>query len=315
MKLATYRDGSRDGQLVVVSRDLTTAHYATHAAHTVRQALDDWNFISPQLQDLSLALNQGKARHAFPFDPTQCMAPLPRATECVRTCARRGPDGPGDPDAAGEAPATPTEAWSQLGGGALLGARERVAVAHEDGLLEAGAGWAVFLSDVPLGCDPARALEGVRLLSIAHEWVLQRPAEPAGQVPAFRRGLDALQRQLGLAFSPVALTPDELGPAWTGGRLHGVLQASLNGAPAGTWPSGESMALHMGQLVALLAANRPLSAGSVVFTGSLGRIGEPAAHPHRHACALGDTVGVVWTHPSVAHGFGAIEQDICLITD
>ena len=79
MKLATYKDGSRDGQLVVVSRDLTTAHYATGIANRLQQALDDWNFISPQLQDLYDTLNHGKARHAFPFDPTLCMAPLPRA--------------------------------------------------------------------------------------------------------------------------------------------------------------------------------------------------------------------------------------------
>ncbi len=89
MKLATYRDGSRDGQLVVVSRDLTLAHYATGIADRLQQVLDDWNFLSPQLQDLYQALNRvaagdanaaaGKARHAFPFDPKMCMAPLPRA--------------------------------------------------------------------------------------------------------------------------------------------------------------------------------------------------------------------------------------------
>ena len=79
MKLATYRDGSRDGQLVVVSRDLQSAHYATGIAGRMQQVLDDWNFLAPQLQDLYETLNNGKARHAFPFDPAQCMAPLPRA--------------------------------------------------------------------------------------------------------------------------------------------------------------------------------------------------------------------------------------------
>ncbi|MBU1358077.1 MAG: fumarylacetoacetate hydrolase, partial [Gammaproteobacteria bacterium] len=79
MKLATLKDGSRDGQLVVVSRDLATAHFATGIAQRMQQALDDWGFMSPQLQDLSDALNGGRARHAFPFDPAQCMAPLPRA--------------------------------------------------------------------------------------------------------------------------------------------------------------------------------------------------------------------------------------------
>mgnify|MGYP003333958903 CR=1 FL=1 len=79
MKLATYKDGSRDGQLVVVSRDLSSAHYATGIASKMQQALDDWGFIAPQLQDLYETLNAGKARHAFAFDPAMCMAPLPRA--------------------------------------------------------------------------------------------------------------------------------------------------------------------------------------------------------------------------------------------
>ncbi|MDP1792096.1 MAG: fumarylacetoacetate hydrolase family protein, partial [Methylibium sp.] len=81
MKLATYKDGSRDGQLVVVSRDLTTAHYASGIASRLQQVLDDWNFLSPQLQDLYETLNQGKTRHAFAFEPAQCMAPLPRACQ------------------------------------------------------------------------------------------------------------------------------------------------------------------------------------------------------------------------------------------
>ena len=79
MKLASYKDGSRDGQLIVVSRDLTTAHYATGIAQRLQQVLDDWNFMAPQLEDLYQTLNSGKARHAFPFDPKLCMAPLPRA--------------------------------------------------------------------------------------------------------------------------------------------------------------------------------------------------------------------------------------------
>ncbi|MBA4006985.1 MAG: fumarylacetoacetate hydrolase, partial [Delftia sp.] len=79
MKLATYKDGSRDGQLVVVSRDLSQAHYATGIASRLQQVLDDWSYMAPQLQDLYHLLNSGKAVHAFAFDPRQCMAPLPRA--------------------------------------------------------------------------------------------------------------------------------------------------------------------------------------------------------------------------------------------
>ena len=83
MKLATTKDGSRDGQLVVVARDLSSAHYATGICDHLQQALDDWNFISPQLRELYDTLNQGKARHAFAFDLRQCMAPLPRAYQWV----------------------------------------------------------------------------------------------------------------------------------------------------------------------------------------------------------------------------------------
>jgi fumarylacetoacetate (FAA) hydrolase len=79
MKLATYKDGSRDGQLIVVSRDLASAHFATGVASRMQQLLDDWNFLSPQLQDLYVSLNQGRARHAFEFVPEMCAAPLPRA--------------------------------------------------------------------------------------------------------------------------------------------------------------------------------------------------------------------------------------------
>ena len=79
MKLATYKDGSRDGQLVVVSRDLGTAHYASAVARSLQQVLDDWNFLSPQLEDIAASLNDGQARHAFPFESSRCMAPLPRA--------------------------------------------------------------------------------------------------------------------------------------------------------------------------------------------------------------------------------------------
>ena len=83
MKLATLKDGSRDGQLAVVSRDLSRVHFATGIAGTMQRLLDDWNFLSPQLEDLYATLNDGKARHAFDFDPRRCMAPLPRAFQWV----------------------------------------------------------------------------------------------------------------------------------------------------------------------------------------------------------------------------------------
>ena len=162
MKLATYRDGSRDGQLVVVSRDLSTAHYATGIAQHLQQVLDDWNFLSPQLEDLYVTLNQGKARHAFPFDPAMCMAPLPRAfqwadgsayinhVELVRL-ARNS-----------EVPANYyTEPLMYQGGSDdFLGPRDPVVCVSEAHGIDFEAEVAVVTADVPMGAGPEQALDG-----------------------------------------------------------------------------------------------------------------------------------------------------------
>ncbi|MBC7649026.1 MAG: fumarylacetoacetate hydrolase family protein, partial [Vitreoscilla sp.] len=171
MKLATYKDGSRDGQLVVVSRDLSTAHYATGIASKLQQVLDDWNFMSPQLQDLYEMLNSGKARHAFPFDAAQCMAPLPRAyqwadgsafvnhVELVRK-ARNS-----------EVPATfHTDPLMYQGGSDdFIGPCDDVVVASEDFGIDFEAEVAVITADVPMRASPAQALEGIRLIMLAND--------------------------------------------------------------------------------------------------------------------------------------------------
>src|SRR5690606_29501758 len=216
MKLATYKDGSRDGQLVVVSRDLSTAHYATGVAQKLQQVLDDWNFLAPQLQDLSVALNSGKARHAFPFDPAQCMAPLPRAyqwadgsaylnhVELVR--AARG----------AEVPASFYEDPLMYQGGSddFIGPCDPVVVPSEDFGIDFEAEIAVVTGDVPMGASPEQALEGVRLLMLANDVSLRHliPAELA-------KGFGFFQSKPATSFSPVAVTPDELGEAWQGGRV------------------------------------------------------------------------------------------------
>ena len=276
MKLATYRDGSRDGQLVVVSRDLTTAHYATHAAHTLQHVLDDWNFISPQLQDLYTELNHGKGRHVFPFDPALCMAPLPRACQCVRGAAyashrellaQAGLDTP--------LPAQPAVAdLIQLASDSFQGPTDEFLCADPALQPDFEAGWAVFTSDVPAGCAPARALESVRLLALANTWVLRGLAEAERAA-----GVGAVQSRPAVAFSPVAVTPDEWGDAWAQGRLHATLQTSLNGRQVGRTDAGAHMSLHIGQVLAQAAQHRPLQAGSVVCTGPVGSppTGEGAA--------------------------------------
>jgi fumarylacetoacetate (FAA) hydrolase len=255
MKLATYRDGSRDGQLVVVSRDLSVAHYATHVAHTLQQVLDDWNFVSPQLEDLSRELNHGKARHVFPFDPAMCLAPLPRTSQCVRAHA--------------VAPAARTRGGVAdlltLPGDALLGPMADLPLADGADGLDFEAGWAVLCSDLPQGCAPARALEGVRLITLANTWVLRevQAREQAAQV-------GAVQSRPAVTLGPVVVTPDELGGAWASGRVSLHLDVHCNGRSVVQVGADQAVAQHAGQWLAALAARRPVRAGAVVCSGPLG---------------------------------------------
>ena len=266
MKLASYKDGSRDGQLVVVSRDLTQAHYASHIANRLQQVLDDWNFLAPQLQDVFDALNAGRARHAFPFDPAQCMAPLPRAYQCVSATAYAS-HGELLRQAAGvqgqDAQLGPE--LVQLPGDALLGAQDPLPCAAEAQGLDFGAGLALITGDIPQDCAADRVLDGVRLLMLCNTLTL-RGLAAAGAAAA-------LQSRCATAFSPVAITPDELGEAWGRGRVQLPLQCSWNGRKVGMCDAGADMGRHFGQLMALLAKTRPLRAGSIVVAAPVSNAG------------------------------------------
>ena len=223
MKLATYKDGSRDGQLVVVSRDLGTAHYATGIASKLQQVLDDWSFLSPQLQDLYDQLNSGRARHPFPFDPAQCMAPLPRAyqwadgsayinhVELVRK-ARNS-----------EVPESfyTDPLMYQGGSDDFIGPCDPVVVPSESMGIDFEAEIAVITGDVKMGATPEQALEGIRLVMIANDVSLRNliPAELA-------KGFGFFQSKPATAFSPVAVTLDELGDAWDKGRVNLTVQST-----------------------------------------------------------------------------------------
>ncbi|MBU3650770.1 MAG: fumarylacetoacetate hydrolase family protein [Limnohabitans sp.] len=270
MKLATYKDGSRDGQLVVVSRDLSTAHYATGIATRLQQALDDWGFIAPQLQDLYETLNHGKARHAFAFDPQQCMAPLPRAyqwadgsayinhVELVR--AARNSDVPDtyytDP------------LMYQGGSDDFIGPTDDVIVPSEEYGIDFEAEIAVVTGDVPMQATPEQALEGVRLLMLVNDVSLRNliPAELA-------KGFGFFQSKPATAFSPVAVTPDELGDAWDGGRVNLTLQSTWNGRKVGLCEAGPDMTFHFGQLIAHICKTRNVRAGSIVGSGTVSNRG------------------------------------------
>ena len=266
MKLATLKDGSRDGQLVVVSRDLSQAHYATGIANSLQQVLDDWAFMAPQLEDLSVALNQGRARHAFAFDPAQCMAPLPRAfqwadgsaylnhVELVRKARH----------------ATVPESFYtdplmyQGGSDDFIGPRDPIVVPDEAYGIDFESEIAVITGDVAMQVSPEEALESVRLVMLVNDVSLRHliPDELA-------KGFGFLQCKPATAFSPVAVTVDELGDAWQGGRLNGVLQSAWNGRRVGLCEAGPEMTFHFGQLIAHLSKTRRVRAGSVIGSGTV----------------------------------------------
>jgi len=323
MKLATYKDGSRDGQLVVVSRDLASAHYATGIATRLQQVLDDWNFLSPQLEDLSTALNHGRARHAFPFDPAQCMAPLPRAyqwadgsafinhVELVRKA--RGAEVPAsfyvDP------------LMYQGGSDDFLGPQDPIVCASEDWGIDFEAEVAVVTGDVAMGSTPEQALEGIRLLMLANDVSLRHliPAELA-------KGFGFFQSKPATAFSPVAVTPDELGGAWLDGRVHLALQSSWNGRKVGLCEAGPEMTFHFGQLIAHVSKTRNVRAGSIVGSGTVSnkdwshgysciaekRAIETIEHgaPQTDFMKFGDTIRIEMKGPDGHSVFGAIEQAV-----
>ncbi len=323
MKLATYKDGTRDGQLVVVSRDLAAAHYATGIATRLQQALDDWNFHAPLLDELYQTLNGGKARHAFAFDPRRCMAPLPRAYQwadgsaCLaharRVLAARGVPLPEDLET--------VPLLYQGGSDDLLGPCDEARFADEAWGIDLEAELAVVTGDVPMGASPEQALEGVRLLMLANDWTLRERVSPE-----LARGFGFFQSKPATAFGPVAVTPDELGDAWRGGRAHVVLRSAVNDRELGRCDAGAGMHFHFGQLLAHAAQTRRLRAGSIIGSGTVAsddeRAGVHCLVERRALEALrdgqsstgylkfGDSVRIEAFDADGGSVFGAIEQRV-----
>jgi fumarylacetoacetate (FAA) hydrolase len=252
--------------LVVVSRDLTTAHYASGIAAQLQQVLDDWNFISPQLEDLSQTLNQGKARHAFPFDPKLCMAPLPRAYQWADGSAYMNHVELVRASRNSEVPANFYEDPLMYQGGSddFLGPCDDVVCPSTDYGIDFEAEVAVITADVPMQATPEQALDGIRLVMIANDLSLRRliPNELA-------KNFGFLQGKPATAFSPVAVTLDELGDAWEQGRLHLSMRVDWNGKRVGMCEAGPEMTFHFGQLIAHLCKTRNVRAGSIIGSGTV----------------------------------------------
>lgn len=277
MILASLKHG-RDGRLVVVSRDRRRMVLADPAAHTLQAALDDWTEAAPKLAALAEELESG-GQDREPFDETACASPLPRAyhwadgsayvnhVELVRQA--RGAE-------------LPESFWEdpliyQGGSDAFLTPRGDVPVADPEWGVDFEAEIAVVTDDVPMGTPPERAGAHIRLLMLVNDWSLRNliPGELA-------KGFGFYQSKPSTAFSPLALTPDEIGPAWDGAKLHLPLLSRLNGEPFGRPDAGVDMTFDFPRLIAHAAKTRPLGAGTIIGSGTVsnrldGGPGKPVA--------------------------------------
>lgn len=266
MKLATRRDGSRDGQLVVVSRDLTTAVAVPQIAGSLQAALDDWGRASALLSAAADLLDGGAAKDSFAFDPKRAMAPLPRAYQWVDGSAyvnhvelvrkARGAE-------------MPASFWTdplvyQGGSDDFLGSRDDAPFASEEFGIDLEGEIAVVTDDVAMGttCDQAR--EHIRLLMLVNDWSLRHliPAELA-------KGFGFYQSKPSTAFSPVAVTPDELGDAWRDSVVHLPLSVHVNDAPFGRPNAGADMTFDFARLIEHITKTRNARAGTIVGSGTI----------------------------------------------
>lgn len=326
MKLATLDDGTRDGQLAVVSRDLKTAHIADGIASSLRAALDDWAFIAPQLDGLYRQLNEGKVRRAFDFDPARCMAPLPRASGRVVGAAwlhhheleRRA--------AGAELPAAWRESpmLRQAASDGFLGPRQDLVLAREEWGIDFGAELALVSGDVAQGATVDAAHGQIRLLLLGNDITLRNRV-----ADELATGFGLLHATPVTAFAPVAVTPDELGEAWRGGKAALPLRLVWNGNPVGTLETGEDMAFNFPQLLAALAGSRHVSAGTIVSGGVVSNRATRRHTPGYASIAaqrwqeiidggeavtqfmrIGDTVRIEMLDENGKSLFGAIEQTL-----
>ncbi|HLY06689.1 MAG TPA: fumarylacetoacetate hydrolase family protein [Rhizomicrobium sp.] len=265
MKLASLKHG-RDGMLVVVSRDLARSVAVSHIAPTLQHALDEWHMIAPRLMRVYELLNEGDAEGAKPFEPRDCAAPLPRAyqwadgsayvthVELVRKA--RGAEMP---------PSFWTDPLMYQGGSdGFIGPCESIVAADEGWGIDFEAEIAAITDDVPMGVSASAAETHIKLLMLVNDVSLRNliPAELAKNFGFF-------QSKPASAFSPVAVTPDELGEAWCDGKVHLPLVVHRNGTWFGAPNAGEDMTFSFPQLIAHAAKTRFLGAGSIVGSGTV----------------------------------------------
>ncbi|HDZ8844240.1 TPA: fumarylacetoacetate hydrolase family protein [Aeromonas dhakensis] len=266
MKLATLNNGKRDGALVVVSRDLSRAVRVPQLAATLQAALDEWAELAPKLTAVYQQLNDGACADAFPFDETACLSPLPRAyqwadgsayvnhVELVRKA--RGAE-------------MPESFWHdplmyQGGSDSFLPPRGTIPMGSEEWGIDFESEIAVITDDVPMGISPQAAAGHIKLLMLVNDVSLRNliPGELA-------KGFGFFQSKPSSSFSPLAITPDELGDDWRDGKVHLPLETHLNGALFGAPDAGVDMTFNFYELIAHAAKTRPLGAGCIIGSGTV----------------------------------------------
>lgn len=266
MKLGSLKEGGRDGTLIVVSRDLGKAVRATAIAPTLQRALEDWSNVAPRLNALSEALNAGNAEGAFDLDMNDLAAPMPRAYEFVdgsaylphveRVRRARGAEVP-------ESFYVDPLMYQAVSAG-FYGPRDPVKVTSEDYGIDLEAEVVIVTDDVPMAVTPADAAAHIQLVGLVND-VSLRGLIP----PELAKGFGFLQSKPRSALSPVFVTPDELGDAWKDNKLHRAMLTHINGKWFGAPEAGVDMQFDFAQLVAHAAKTRPLTAGTIVGSGTV----------------------------------------------
>lgn len=265
MKLATLRDGSRDGCLLVVSRDLMRGVRATTVAPNLLSALESWDTVGPALETLSAKLNAGVVAGEFELDVTKLMAPLPRTWGWLDGSAFHS-HGDLMQKVFNAAPIDGKDTrplMYQGGSDDLLGACEDLPFPSEQDGIDFEAEVTVIVDRVPMGTSPAQALGHIKLVMLANDASLRvlAPIE-------MKTGFGWIQAKPSTSFSPVAVTPDELGPAWRNGRVCLPVRVHWNGREFGH-PDAAAMGFGFHELVAHAAYSRKLSAGTVLGSGTV----------------------------------------------
>lgn len=322
MKLATLRDGTRDGRLMVVRRDGAAASPAGAAWPTLQRALDEWDIAAPVLRAVSDALDAGRI-DGVPVDPARLAAPLPRAAEWVDGSAYLNHVLLVRKARKAEPPATlRTDPLVYQGGSSdLLGPCDDIVLHDPAWGCDFESEVCVILGDTPVGTRADRALDHVRLVLLANDVTLRNliPDELA-------KGFGFFQSKPATAFSPFAVTPDELGDAWRDGRLHARVRTTYNGAVVGDCDSGPEMHFSFADLIQHISKTRRFGAGTILGSGTVSNedrargisclaerrmieiIDEGAAKTP--FMAVGDTIEIDAVLPDGRSPFGTIRQRV-----